>query len=57
MASIGLVKGLGEMARTNPVAYGLVAVVIALTTGLAVANLFKYLQKLIFKDEGVSAHH
>ncbi|HAG06764.1 MAG: transmembrane protein [Clostridia bacterium 62_21] len=57
VASIGLVKGLGEMARTNPVAYGLLAVAIALTTGLVIANLFKYLQKLIFKDEGVSAHH
>jgi len=57
VTSVGLVKGLGEMARTNPVAYGILAVIIALTTGLVVANLFKYLQKLIFKDEGVSAHH
>ncbi|MEW5762812.1 MAG: TIGR02186 family protein [Bacillota bacterium] len=57
VASVGLVASLGSLARTNPVTYGILAVVIALATGLAIANLFKYLQKLIFKDEGVSAHH
>lgn len=57
VGSIGLVKALGDMARVNPVAYGILAVIVALASGLSVANLFKYLQKLIFKDEGVSTHH
>lgn len=55
--SIGLVRVLANMAQTNPVTYGLLAVGVALAAGLSISWAFKQLNRLIFKEEGVSAHH
>ncbi|MDI6710226.1 MAG: TIGR02186 family protein [Thermoanaerobacterales bacterium] len=54
---VGLVRTLGNMAQHNAVSYGILAVLIALSAGITIAQFFKWLQKVIFKDEGVSAHH
>lgn len=54
---VGLVRTLGDMAQHNAVSYGILAVLIALSAGITIAQFFKWLQKVIFKDEGVSAHH
>jgi hypothetical protein len=57
VAPVGLVKTLGNMAQHHAAVYGLIAVVFALTAGILIAQFFKWLQKAVFKDEGVSAHH
>ncbi|WP_334109918.1 TIGR02186 family protein [Thermodesulfitimonas autotrophica] len=54
---VGLVKTLGDMAEHNAVVYGILAVLVALTAGITIAQFFKWLQRVIFKDEGVGAHH
>jgi uncharacterized protein (TIGR02186 family) len=55
--SVGLVRMMANMAQTNPVTYGLLAVGVALAAGLSISWAFRQLNRLIFKEEGVSAHH
>lgn len=56
--SIGLVKSLGNMAQTNPIVYGILAIAIALSAGIIVAELFKLFNRVVFGEEkGISAHH
>lgn len=57
--SVGLVQSLSIMAQQNAVAYGIMAVVVALGAGLLVSAAFKEINRIIFKDESSSAgaHH
>jgi len=57
VVNIGLVRSLGNMAQTNAVAYGALCIVVALAAGISIAGLFRLINKLIFKDEGIGAHH
>ncbi|RJQ28115.1 MAG: hypothetical protein C4589_07090 [Peptococcaceae bacterium] len=56
--SVGLVQSLNIMAQQNAVAYGIMAVVVALGAGLLVSAAFKEINRIIFKDDSsVGAHH
>lgn len=55
--AVGLVRTLGNMAQQNALAYGILAVIIALAAGILIAQFFKWLQKVAFKEEGASAQH
>ncbi|OAT85844.1 TIGR02186 family protein [Desulfotomaculum copahuensis] len=57
VVNIGLVRTLGNMAQTNAVAYGVLCIAVALAAGIIIASLFKLINKYVFRDEGVSAHH
>ncbi|HHW44595.1 hypothetical protein GFC01_09440 [Desulfofundulus thermobenzoicus] len=57
VVNVGLVRSLGGMAQVNAVAYGVLCIAVALTAGIVIAGLFKLINKYLFKDEGVSAHH
>ncbi|MFZ5898976.1 MAG: TIGR02186 family protein [Bacillota bacterium] len=55
--AVGLVRTLGDMATHNAVAYGILAVGVALVTGILIAQFFKWLQKVVFKEEHVEVGH
>lgn len=55
--AVGLVRTLGDMAAHNAVAYGILAVGVALVTGILIAQFFKWLQKAVFKEEHVEVGH
>ncbi|MBC7105746.1 MAG: TIGR02186 family protein [Firmicutes bacterium] len=55
--SVGLVRLMATMAQTNPVAYGLLAVGVALVAGLSISWAFRQINRLVFKEEGIGAHH
>lgn len=57
VVNTGLVRTLGNMAQTNAVAYGILCITVALAAGIIIAGLFKLINKYIFRDGGVSAHH
>lgn len=57
--SVGLVQSLSIMAQQNAIAYGIMAVAVALGAGLLVSAAFKEINRIIFKDDSSSAgaHH
>ncbi|RJQ28699.1 MAG: hypothetical protein C4589_05900 [Peptococcaceae bacterium] len=58
VTSVGLVQSLNIMAQQNAVAYGIMAVVVALGAGLLVSAAFKEINRIIFKDDSsVGTHH
>lgn len=53
----GLVRTLSGLAQTNAVVYGAFCIFVALLAGIVISGLFGLINKYIFKDEKISAHH